>query len=594
MPTITPELLTAKRVGHAACTGAWALLRAHDRPVVAEQAHTIAASEAPVPTVLFLGEPGKGKSTLVQLLAPHQTDPAMEERLSNRYRRVGPPRPGRAAVRWVSTDGSTSDTFHEATAGVEVDWASCVLGDDITLLDTPCEGGIDGAQATVSRMLVRSASVGVFVTDAGAPLLQPEIDYLRAYLRPVDSLVVVVTKTDMFPDSWAEVVETDRHVLGAHVRDGIPVVGLSATMAAHAQRLEDGARRDILLSRSGWTELLMVLTGELQRRGEAPTANALRVTEGGLRDLRSHLRERLAVTHASDQELAEALDTMDAELRSLKEHQQEWTLYFDRDIALVRANLIRNATSRLEQWRAARREAVRDVKRLSQESQMSALEQEIQQDLNALRAVIFSEAVDRLKETLTATQVGEALQDGVIDQIRAEHEPLNRALARALRDPLDISAGITGFFGANMSFGLATSLLHLSNPVGLALAAAGGVGYIVALRTGQHGKKVLSHLDQELGRLAREEREAIVTQWDQLMVALKPEVVPAYRKLLAQRIQDKNTLLTDYRKQLGASRSDAAAARVLVEADIQAVDESLAAVRKALGLLRQIGPAPQF
>lgn len=498
-----------------------------------------------------------------------------------------PPRAGSAPLRWLEADGSAADTFHEGSVGVEVQWSSCALGDDVALLDTPCEGGIEGPQATVSRMLVRAASVGVFVTDAGAPLLQPEVDYLRAYLRPVDALVVVVTKIDKFPDSWSEVVETNRQVLRDHLRSGIPVVGVSTTMAAHAYRLEDESRRDLLLHRSGWTGLLSVLSQELRRRAELPMAKALRVTEGGLRDLRSHLEQRLAITHASDRDLAEAMEVTEAEVTRLKERQQEWTLHFDRDITLVRASLSKNSATRLDQWRTARREAVRGIKGLSRESQSSALEQEIQQELNAVRALIFSEALDELRAVLRA-QVGEALQDNVIDQIGAEHAPVNRALARALRDPLDVSSGLTGFFGANLSYGLATSLLGLSNPVGLALAAAGGIGYIVALRTGQHGKKTLTQMDHELARLAREEREALVSQWDQLIVQLKPEIVPAYRKLLAQQIQEKSALLTEQRKQRGASISEAERARKDIEAAIQSVDDSLVELDQALELLRAL------
>lgn len=233
-----------------------------------------------------------------------------------------------------------------------------------------------------------------------------------------------------------------------------------------------------------------------------------------------------------------------------------------------------------------RRTAVRDIKGLSRESQIQALEQEIQQELNALRAVIFSEALDELR-TVLRSQVGEALQDQVIDQIEAEHAPLNRALARVLRDPLDVSSGLTGFFGANLSYGLAATL-SLANPVGLALAAAGGIGYVVAQRAGQHGKKTLNQMDQELARLAREERESLVGQWDQLIIQLKPEIVPAYRKLLAQRFQESSTLLTEQRKQRGASISEADRSRKAIEAVVQSVDDSLGEVGKSLDLLRSL------
>ena len=202
--------------------------------------------------------------------------------------------------------------------------------------------------------------------------------------------------------------------------------------------------------------------------------------------------------------------------------------------------------------------------------------------------MVFSEAIDRLKEKLRVTQVGEVVHGDRIDQIRAEREPLDRALAAALRDPLDISSGLTGFFGANISYSLATSLLHLSNPVGLALAAAGGVGYIVALRSGQHSKKVLSHMDQELARLAREEQSAIIGQWDQFIVQLKPEVVPAYRKLLAQKVQDKQAVLTQARMKAGATLMQAEDARQQIQRQIQAVDDCLADVEKALELLREV------
>ena len=182
------------------------------------------------PVVVFLGESGRGKTSLVNLLAPdlqcHDADAAGQ----GLYRVVTP-----------ATDGGKADETH---AGL--------LGDAI-LVDAPSPGGLDAPQSQLNLKILEAASLAVFVTDAGALLSSGELAYLEQCSAQVESLGVVITKTDLFPGSWQDVAAGNAALLRARIPRlaGTFVLGVSPVTAAAANSAADPAVRDVLLAASG-------------------------------------------------------------------------------------------------------------------------------------------------------------------------------------------------------------------------------------------------------------------------------------------------------------------------------------------------------
>ena len=112
-----------------------------------------------------------------------------------------------ARALWVYPDGSRAASDPEAAApiGLEVETRGGLLG-DVILLDAPSTGGLAAPQALLNLKILDAASVAVFVTDAGALLSSAEIAYLEQCSAQVEAVGVVVTKTDLYPDSWQDVV----------------------------------------------------------------------------------------------------------------------------------------------------------------------------------------------------------------------------------------------------------------------------------------------------------------------------------------------------------------------------------------------------
>ncbi|MCD2186528.1 dynamin family protein [Actinomycetospora soli] len=237
--------------------------------------------------VLVVGDFKQGKSALVSALAGTSVCPVHDDvttRLPTVVRhgpapsavlvagdgpdgpdgRDGPDGPDEAPVRRrvsaaeLTAAVSGRDTAGPAWSHAEVELPDGLVGDGLVLVDTPGEGGPRSARGLAVRAGFPAAHAVVVVTDASRELTAPELALLRAADRQCAVVVLALTKVDLHP-RWREVRDLDLRHLRAHDLRRVPVVPVSATLAAHARRVGD----DELLAESGVPALADLLRGEV-------------------------------------------------------------------------------------------------------------------------------------------------------------------------------------------------------------------------------------------------------------------------------------------------------------------------------------------
>ena len=168
-------------------------------------------------TVLFCGEFKRGKSRLVNAiigteLCPTDIGIATSVVTTIKYGAV------KKAVRyygnllenadslkseeieWEDIDKYTMGDVLEIdnTILVELSYPSPFLKNGITIIDTPGIGGLDPRHAILTHMALPKADVIVFVTDAGEPLTQSELEFFESKVLSCGKQnVVLVNKSDI-------------------------------------------------------------------------------------------------------------------------------------------------------------------------------------------------------------------------------------------------------------------------------------------------------------------------------------------------------------------------------------------------------------
>lgn len=230
-------------------------------------------------TVLFCGEFKRGKSSLVNAiigteLCPTDIGIATSVVTTIKYGAV------KKAVRyygnllenadslkseeieWEDIDKYTMGDVLEIdnTILVELSYPSPFLKNGITIIDTPGIGGLDPRHAILTHMALPKADVIVFVTDAGEPLTQSELEFYESKVLSCGKRnVVLVNKSDILTaDTLATHVSNTKLQL---VKLGGPeVIPVSAKCWELYSKLEEN---DFLLS-SNKDAVLAGITSEVE------------------------------------------------------------------------------------------------------------------------------------------------------------------------------------------------------------------------------------------------------------------------------------------------------------------------------------------
>lgn len=215
-------------------------------------------------TVLFCGEFKRGKSSLVNAiigteLCPTDIGIATSVVTTIKYGAV------KKAVRyygnllenadslkseeieWEDIDKYTMGDVLEIdnTILVELSYPSPFLKNGITIIDTPGIGGLDPRHAILTHMALPKADVIVFVTDAGEPLTQSELEFYESKVLSCGKRnVVLVNKSDILTaDTLATHVSNTKLQLAK--LGGPEVIPVSAKCWELYSKLEEN---DFLLS----------------------------------------------------------------------------------------------------------------------------------------------------------------------------------------------------------------------------------------------------------------------------------------------------------------------------------------------------------
>ena len=165
-------------------------------------------------------------------------------------------------IEWEDIDKYTMGDVLEIdnTILVELSYPSPFLKNGITIIDTPGIGGLDPRHAILTHMALPKADVIVFVTDAGEPLTQSELEFYESKVLSCGKQnVVLVNKSDILTaDTLATHVSNTKLQLAK--LGGPEVIPVSAKCWGLYSKLEEN---DFLLS-SNKDAVLAGITSEVE------------------------------------------------------------------------------------------------------------------------------------------------------------------------------------------------------------------------------------------------------------------------------------------------------------------------------------------
>lgn len=575
------------------------LLRTAGHADAADRIIRQATASPSTPVVVFVGESGRGKSSLVNLLAPDLHGAGRDGQGQALYRWVVPAKDGAndAGTVWIYPDGSRSAPARKAVdpIGVELETHAGLLG-EVILLDAPSAGGLTAPQSLLNLKILEGASIAVFVTDAGALLSSAEIAYLEQCSAQVEAVGVVITKTDQYPGSWQDVVTGNEALLKARIPRLAEsfVIGVSPVIATAAQALTDPAMRDSLLDAAGLPRLIQALKRDLARAGTAPTANALRLARTALDAGRQARLTQLAIADAP----AEARAGMMAQrqrLSELKEQQQRWTLDLERDLGDLRAGVMRKTTSELDDWSAQWRSRLQLTRTLRMGKMAQQLTSDIFAELLVLRADLLNEAEKHLGELIHGLfreiplpavlnellNAGERPADTPHMGSEKHHTGFDPTVAMSLVVGSSMGRSAVTLLGAGALTG-ATALT-----VGIPVAVAGAGGWFAVNRFYRQNMLEKNRLLAEIPRLAQAERAVIADYLDSRLRRLKPEIVVTYRTQLQDSLTGLQQLIQESQAQEQLSVQASMQRSEALKREVAMIDKQLADIDAGLTNLRR-------
>jgi hypothetical protein len=308
---------------------------AHRRDLAARCELELRRLDLPTPaTVVVAGETKRGKSSLLNALLdrpgllPTDTDVATGVHVVVRYAEtptalvfrhgseLGDPVGLDTLPDWVAEAGNPGN--HKRVAYADVGLPLDGLR-ELRYIDTPGVHGLTSAHGDATLAALAVADALLFVLDTTAPISGPEMSFLRQAAERIDTVLVVLTKTDLQPQ-WRDIWREDTELLAtaADRFAGIEVLPVSSKLATRAgQRLASGAAGAAeLLDRSGLPKLQHRLRHEVAaRRSRLRCANTVRVARAALDAIRGTYDDALAA-HASE-------DAPEAELAANAQRQRD-------------------------------------------------------------------------------------------------------------------------------------------------------------------------------------------------------------------------------------------------------------------------------
>jgi hypothetical protein len=436
------------------------------------------------PIVVVSGEEKVGKSSLVNALlrrprlSPVAADIATGARIVFQHASadaaavhlVGAdslqPIPVAEIHEWASTEANPGNEKGVKSVAVAID-ARMLIG--LTLVDTPGVGGLEAGHGQAALESLRHADVLMLVSDAGSHLTAPELRFLVAAAERIDTVILVLTKSDLASDLGA-VRSRNAELLAEHAPRfaDVPMIAISSARAERA--LAKGEEPD---ERSGFPKLEHLLEELVGRRaGVLRLANAVRFADSSLRELERRWRERVAAA-SGNQEFGAALEREQARLAELQRERASWTTTLEEELAdlgWARANDLVTGISAI-------RNRYDELSKQASHDHLAALPGQLIEEVEALAnrlAAASNERAERLVAEIGAEiDPGSALASTLreLSQIRIDEDTQLTAPTTRQASELDrlttlvsfssghsigqfvLSAGVFGLLGAPLAIG---------------------------------------------------------------------------------------------------------------------------------------------
>lgn len=327
------------------------VLRAEGRDDAADAIAAVAARPSPAtPVVLVVGETGRGKTKLVDALLADAPAPA------------GLHGPSAVPVEWRHGEpGAVVVTAGGAERAVPLDEGRAAalvgggVGDDVvarvmattghpllramSFVDTPGVGGLSEGAVALTLQAVAAADAVVFVVDAATPLRTSEIEFLRRATSRVDTVLFVVTKTDLHR-GWQTIVADDQAIVAQHAPRfaRCPWVAVSSRLCLEgvgdpddAQALRDESRiqeladllRARVTARAGVLRDVNVARAVTVELAAVERMLAMREPDGDLEAAAERLRAERARLHELGLERSTWMQTLDMQFRKLPSERMQ-------------------------------------------------------------------------------------------------------------------------------------------------------------------------------------------------------------------------------------------------------------------------------
>lgn len=340
------------------------------------------------------------------------------------------------------------------------------LARGITLVDTPGSGTLASGYGAATLAFLQSADALIFVTDCSQEFIEPEIAYLREAAARCATLLIAMTKIDLYPE-WRRIVALNA---GHLERAGIAaqIVPVSSTLRQLA--LEEHDRS--LNEESGFPALLEALrVGILEQAGKRAALEALSATRAAAEQMIAGYEAELAIINdpqSAAEELARLEDARER-LNALRGAGSRWATVMNDGFAVLTSNVD-------YQFRSTMRGILRSTEDRIEEVDPAAEWDDITQRLQSDVAKAVEEAFNRIDD-----DVG-ALRDTIAAMLRDETTALWASASGSIsidvgqmwteRTIENESMGAKVFKGLNAMRGSYMGLLMvgmLGNFVGLAM-----------------------------------------------------------------------------------------------------------------------------